>query len=113
MPSFEVISLNDARLELSLTGARGALIRQYLDYLKEIEPNQAGKLTAKQGETTAAIRRRLAAAADLMGKTLEMERQGDTVFFWEKNEDDPPRKRRRRRRRNADADESPNTEEQE
>ena len=57
-------------------------MRQYIDYINQLEPGQAGKLTPDEGETTAAIRRRLGAAAELLGKSLVVNRQGDAVFFW-------------------------------
>jgi hypothetical protein len=96
MPTFELVSLQDAQLELSLTGKRGEIMRQYLDFLNQREPGQAGKLTAGEGETTAAIRRRLGAAAQLQGKSLVVSRQGDVVFFWEEGDGPAPRRRRRR-----------------
>ena len=63
MPTLEVVSIQDAQLELSLTGKRGAIVRQYIDYIGRLESGQAGKLIPDAGETTAAIRRRLDAAA--------------------------------------------------
>ena len=68
MPTLEVVSLKDAQLELSLTGKRGVMMRQYMDYINRLESGQAGKLIPDAGETTAAIRRRLGAAAQLLGK---------------------------------------------
>ena len=46
MPTLEVVSLQDAQLELSLTGKRGAIVRQYIDYIGRLESGQAGKLDA-------------------------------------------------------------------
>ena len=96
MPTLELVSMREAQLELSLSGKRGATIRQYIDYINRLEPGQAGRLTPDEGETTAAIRRRLGAAAELLGKSLVVNRQGDTVFFWEESQGAPPRRRRRR-----------------
>ena len=101
MPTLEVISLRDAQLELSLTGKRGAIMRQYMDYIGQLETGQAGKLTPDAGETTAAIRRRLGAASELLGKKLEVKRQGDIVFFWEEASSSAPRRRTRRRKTNT------------
>ena len=95
MPTLELVSIRDARLELSLSGKRGATMRQYMDYINQLEPGQAGKLTPDEGETTAAIRRRLGAAAELLGKSLVVNRQGDAVFFWGESEAPQPRRRRR------------------
>ena len=101
MPTLEVVSLQDAKRELSLTGKRGAIIRQYIDYINQLG-GQAGKLTPDEGETTAAVRRRLGAAAELLGKKLVVNRQGNTVFFWE--EGDGPTPRRRGRRKKSDTE---------
>ena len=98
MPTLEVVSLRDAQLELSLTEKRGAIIRQYMDYIGQLETGQAGKLTPDAGETTAAIRRRLGAAAELLSKKLVVNRQGDVVFFWEETSASAPRRRTRRRK---------------
>lgn len=96
MPTFEIIPMNEAQLELTLSGKRGAILREYVDVLRRLEAGQAGKVTANEGETTAGIRRRLATAAELLGKTLELNRQGDVVYFWE--EGSGPTSVRRRRR---------------
>ena len=101
-PTLEIISLQDAKRDLSLTGRRGTIIREYIDYINQIEVGQAGKLTPNEGETTAAVRRRLSAAAKLLGKGLVVNRQGNAVFFW--NEGDDPKSRRRGRRRKSSTD---------
>ena len=102
MPTLELVSLQEARLELSLTGKRGVMMRQYMDYIGQIETGQAGKLIPDEGETTAAIRRRLGAAAELLGKSLVVNRQGDVVYFWEESSGSAPRRRGRRRKTNAE-----------
>ncbi len=96
MPTLELVSIQEAQLELSLSGKRGATIRQYIDYINQLEPGQAGRITPDEGETTAAIRRRLGAAAELLGKNLVVNRLGDVVYFWEEGEGPEPRRRRRR-----------------
>ena len=101
MPTLELVSLQEARLELSLTGKRGVMMRQYMDYIGQLETGQAGKLIPDEGETTAAIRRRLGAAAELLGKSLVVNRQGDAVYFWEESSGSAPRRRGRRRKTNA------------
>ena len=102
MPTLEVISLQDAQLELSLTGKRGVMMRQYMDFIGQLEAGQAGKLIPEEGETTAAIRRRLGAAAQLLGKSLVVNRLGDMVFFWEEASSPAPRRRGRRKKTNAE-----------
>ena len=102
VPTLEIVSLQDAKRDLSLTGKRGAIVRQYMGYIDQLEAGQVGKLTPDEGETTAALRRRLGAAADLLGKKLVVNRQGNTVFFWEEGEGPTPRRRGRRRRSDTD-----------
>ena len=98
MPTFEIVPLNEAQLELTLSGKRGAVLREYVDVLRRLEPGQAGKVTANEGETTAGIRRRLATAAGLLGKSLELNRQDNVVFFWEEGDGPAPVRRRRKAR---------------
>ena len=104
MPTIEVVSLQDAQLELSLTGKSGGIVRQYMDYIEQLEPCQAGKLIPDEGETTAAIRRRLGAATQLLGESLVVNRLGDVVFFWEDGSGPAPRRRGRRRKNNAETE---------
>ena len=93
VPTLEIVPLRDAQL----TGRRGALMRQYMGYIDRLEAGQAGKLTPDEGETTAAIRRRLGAAAQLLGKSLVVNRQGNVVFFWLEGNGSASRRRGRRR----------------
>ena len=96
MPTFEIVPLNEAQLELTLSGKRGTVLREYVDVLRKLEPGQAGKVTANEGETTAGIRRRLATAASLLGKALELNRQDNVVYFGEEGSGPAPVRRRRR-----------------
>ncbi len=102
MPTLAVVSVQDAQRELSLSGKRGVIMRQYMDYIGQLETGQAGKLIPDAGETTAAIRRRLGAAAELLGKSLVVNRQGDAVFFWEEGSAAAERRPTRRRKTNAE-----------
>ncbi len=97
MPTLEVVSLQEARLEPSLTGKRGVVMRQYTDYIGQIETGQASKLITGEGETTAAIRRRLSAATELLGKSLVVNRLDNVVYFWEETSGSPRRQGRRRK----------------
>ena len=94
MPRFEFLSIRDARVDLALKGSRGEILREYMGYIEQIDPEHAGKLTAAEGESTAAIRRRLGAAAQLLEKSLEVTRFGRVVYFWEGEEDRPRRRGR-------------------
>ena len=100
MPTFELLSKHDAQLAL-MTGKRAEQLKEYVKYIERRQPNQVGKLTAGEGETTAAIRRRLGAAAEILGRSLEVNRQGNDVYFWEEGDGVMPRRRRRRRRADA------------
>ena len=104
MPTLEVVLLQDAQLELSLTGKRGVIMRQYMDFIGQLEAGQAGKLIPDEGENTAAIRRRLGAAAQLLGKSLVVNRLGDVVFFWEKASSPTARRRGRRKQTSAETE---------
>ena len=83
MPTFELMSAREAQLEMALRGSRGEVLREYVGYIEQVGTGHAGKLTAQEGETTAALRRRLGAAAQLLGKTLTVTRNGRVVYFWE------------------------------
>ena len=95
MPTLEIVSLQDAQVELSLSGKGGVIMRQYIDYISQLETGRAGRLTPDVGETTAYVRRRLGAAAQLLGKNLSVERQGNVVFFPEEDHASAPRRRGR------------------
>ena len=77
------LSVGDAHLELALKGSRGEILREYMAYIEQLDPEHAGKLTAQEGESTAAIRRRLGAAAQLLGRILEVIRDSQVVYFCE------------------------------
>ena len=62
MPTFEIMSARKAHLELALRGSRGEVLREYIGYIEQVDPEYAGKLIAQEGEATAAVRRRLGAA---------------------------------------------------
>ena len=94
MPTFEFLSVRDAHIELALRGSRGAVLREYMGYIEQLDPEHAGRLTVMEGESTAAIRRRLGAAAQLLGRSLEVTRDGRVVYFREGREDLPRRRGR-------------------
>ena len=77
-------------------------MRQYVDYIGQLETSQAGKLIPDAGETSAAIRRRLGAPAQLLGKNLVVNRQADVVFFWEEGSGPTTRRRGRRKKTAAE-----------
>ena len=81
MPTFAKISITQAQAR-SATGKRAALLQEYIGYIEALAPGEAGVLDASEGETTQAIRRRLNAAAETLGKTLDVRRSGSAVYFW-------------------------------
>lgn len=99
MPTLEVVSLREAQLKSALAGKRGAVMRQYMDFIGQLESGYAGKLVPDEGETTAAIRRRLGSAAKLLGKSLVVTRLDNEVYFWEEGTATPRRRGRRRKTR--------------
>ena len=68
LPRFEYLSARDAHLELVLRGSRGEILREYMGYIEQIDPEHAGKLTAGEGESTAAVRRRLGGGSAAAGE---------------------------------------------
>ena len=93
MPTFDILPLNEARAN-SATGQRAALLQEYMGYIQHIGPGRAGKLQPEAGETTQAIRRRLNAAAETLGKELQVRRSANAVYFWAP---DAPRRGRPRK----------------
>ena len=81
MPTFDILPLNEARAN-SATGQRAALLQEYIGYIQRVGAGQAGKLEPGVGETTQAVRRRLTAAAEALGKELQVRRSANAVYFW-------------------------------
>ena len=81
MPTFGTLSLGEARAN-SATGQRAALLQEYMVYILRAGAGQAGKLGPRHGETTQAVRRRLTAAAEVLGKDLQVRRSANAVYFW-------------------------------
>ncbi len=81
MPTFSTLPIGEARAR-SATGKRAALLQEYVGYVERVSPGEAGKLEAGEGETTQAIRRRLNAAAEALGRKLEFRRTENAVYFW-------------------------------
>ena len=57
-------------------------LKQYQGYIKKVTAGETGRLTPAKGETPAAVRRRLGAAAKALGVKLTVKGVGDRVFFW-------------------------------
>lgn len=81
MPTFHTTPIAEARANTA-TGKRAALLHEYMGYVQCVPRGQAGVLEVGEGETTQAVRRRLGAAAEALGKQLVVRRVADTVYFW-------------------------------
>ena len=94
MPTFDTLPLNEARAN-GATGHRAALLKEYIGYIQRVALGQAGRLEPGAGETTQALRRRLIAAAEALGKELQVRRSANAVYFWVPEA--PPRRGRPRK----------------
>ena len=81
MPTFGIVPIGEARAN-TVAGQRAALLQEYAGYIQRVPSGEAGKLEPGEGETTQAIRRRLTAAAETLGKDLEVRRTAGAVYFW-------------------------------
>ena len=81
MAKFDVLPLNEAQMK-SATGKRAQILREYVSYIEQLEEGQAGRLSAGEGETLGAVRRRVGAAAKQLGKAIVIKRTDEYVFFW-------------------------------
>ena len=97
MPTFGTVPIGEARAN-TVTGERAALLQEYVGYIQRVGSGQAGKLEPGEGETTQAIRRRLTAAAEALGKELQVRRSANAIYFWA-----PEAPRRGRPRKKAGA----------
>ena len=103
MPRFELLSVEEAMAK-SATGRRAEVTAEYLGYIKGLGEGQAGRLQATEAETIAADRRRLGAAAKLVGKGLVIKRAGEEICFWVQPGNAPSIRRGRGRPRRATGD---------
>jgi len=94
MPSFETVTLDEAIRKTAIVGKRGEILREYLAYLDQLKNGQAGRLSPNDGETVGAVRRRLGAAARLVGMELVIKRAGEDIYFWAQPGDRVAEKRR-------------------
>ena len=98
MPRFELVPLEQA-IARSTTGRNAQIISEYVGYIEQLPPGQAGRLQPSDGESIAAVRRRLGSAAKLAGKNLVMKRSGEELYFWAQPEAPSTGGRRRGRPR--------------
>jgi hypothetical protein len=102
MPEFTTVPVQEAQLR-TIPGRQGTFMNEYIDYIQQLPPGQAGKLSIGEEEKHTAIRRRLATTAKAMNITLIIKRSGDDLYFWrEEREAEQPRRGRPRRGRPGD-----------
>ena len=75
------------------------VIREYVEHVQRLGPDQAGRVTLSPGDTMATVRRRLGAAIKATGKNVQIKRVGTDIYFWE----EPVKRRGGRPRKNATA----------
>ncbi len=81
MPGFRRVPREEVKGRPAVSPALRRL-KQYQGYIKRVSSGSTGRLTPSKGETPAAVRRRLGAAAKALGVQLTIKRVGDQVFFW-------------------------------
>ena len=82
MPGFRRVSRDETSSRRPTVNPAVARLKQYQGYIKKVTVGETGRLSPGKGETTAAVRRRLGAAAKALGVELKVKRVGDRVFFW-------------------------------
>ena len=82
MPGFRRVSREETSNRRPAANPAIARLKQYQGYIKKVPAGETGRLTPGKGETPAAVRRRLGAAAKALGIKLTVKRVGDRVFFW-------------------------------
>ena len=82
MPGFRRVSRDETSSRQRAPNPALARLKQYQGYIKKVPAGETGRLTPGKGETSAAVRRRLGAAAKALGVQLKVKRVEDRVFFW-------------------------------
>ena len=82
MPGFRRVSREEASGRRRAVNPAVARLKQYQGYIKKVNAGETGRLKPGKGETPAAVRRRLGAAAKALGVRLTVKRVADQVFFW-------------------------------
>ena len=82
MPGFRRVSKGEVSNRRPAANPAILRLKQYQGYIKKVAPGLTGRLTPDKGETPAAVRRRLGAAARALGVQLTVKRVGDRVYFW-------------------------------
>jgi hypothetical protein len=86
MPEFSTLSVTDARRQTAPNRLK-SYMDEYIGYLHQLRPGQAGVLTSVGDETATAIRNRVQAVARELRLALIIRRKGDAVYFWREQQD--------------------------
>src|SRR5919199_3944899 len=89
MATFSRVPLEEA--QRAVLPPRRATQEKYRQYIRQLSPEQAGQLQLGEGDRPITERARLKAAAKTEGINLQIQRQGNTIVFWETYE--PPKTR--------------------
>jgi hypothetical protein len=89
MATFSTVPLDEA--QRAVLPPRKAAQEQYRQYIRQLSPEQAGRLELGEGDRPITERARLRAAAKAEGINLQIQRKGNTIVFWET--DEPPKTR--------------------
>ncbi len=81
MVQFSTIKSSVAPRPIKQTGRPSVRMRQYEDYVNAVGPDEAGKLTPEEDETTRSLAMRVSRAAKRVGKTTNTWTRDDAVYF--------------------------------
>src|SRR4051794_15138992 len=81
MATFSTLSLDEA--QRAVLPPRRATQAKYQEYVRGITADSAGQLELGPEDRPITERARLKAAANALGKNLEIRRRGNTMVFWE------------------------------
>ena len=84
MATFSTVPLDEA--QRAVMAPRRAAQEQYRQYIRQLLPEQAGRLELGPDDRPLTERARLKAAARAEGVTLQIQRKGNTIVFWETEE---------------------------
>ncbi len=81
MVKFSKIAASAAPGPVRKTGSLTARMRQYEEYVNAVMPDQAGRLTPEEGETTRGLALRISRAARRVDKTADTWVREGSVYF--------------------------------
>ncbi len=89
MATFSTVPLDEART--AVLPPRRATQEQYRQYVRQLGPEQAGRLELGEGDRPITERARLKSAAQAENVNLEIQRRGNTIVFWKTETPPKPR----------------------